>query len=155
MVGNLKWWLLFLCSLVGLAFAVVGGQISEMWRVDRFKVSFVTLTVYFIMSAFIGWLTWRHSRGDRTGHIRYQEGYEYSVTLMTLLGLIGTVIGFMGLLFTSFDSLGSSDVSEAQAAIKNLTSGSSTALVNTLVGLLGAVGLKLQVINLNLAVSRG
>jgi hypothetical protein len=125
-----------------------------MWRIDNYKISFVTLTTYFIVSVFIGCLTWRNSRGDRTGHLRYQEGYEYSVTLMTMLGLIGTVVGFMELLMTSFASLGSADIAVAQAAIKMLTTGSSTALVNTLVGLLGAVGLKLQVINLNLAVSR-
>jgi uncharacterized membrane protein YfcA len=154
MVGNLKWWLLFLCSLFGLAFAAAGGYLSVMWRIDTFKISFATLTVYFLVSVFMGRLTWRNSQGDRTGHLRYQEGYEYSVTLMTMLGLIGTVVGFMGLLVTSFASLGSADVAEAQAAIKSLTAGSSTALVNTLVGLLGAVGLKLQVINLNLAVSR-
>ena len=70
------------------------------------------------------------------------------------LGLIGTVVGFMELLATSFASLGSADVSASQAAIGSLTAGSSTALVNTLVGLIGAVGLKLQVVNLNLAASR-
>jgi len=154
MVGNLKWWLVFLCSVVGFGFAVAHGHISTMWHVDTYKVSFVTLTIYFVVSVFIGRLTWRNSRGDRIGHLRYQEGYEYSVTLMTMLGLIGTVVGFMGLLATSFASLASTDVSLAQKGIGSLTAGSSTALVNTLVGLIGAVGLKLQVINLNLAASR-
>ncbi|HEY5931144.1 MAG TPA: MotA/TolQ/ExbB proton channel family protein, partial [Burkholderiales bacterium] len=92
--------------------------------------------------------------GDLAWHLRYQEGYDYAVTLMTMLGLIGTVIGFMGLLASSFSSLASADVSMAQGAIGELTAGSSTALVNTLVGLVSAVGLKLQVINLNLAAQR-
>jgi len=154
MVGNLKWWLVFLCSMAGLCFAVADGYIARMWQIDTYKVSFVTLTIYFVVSVFIGRLTWRISQGDRTGHLRYQEGYEYSVTLMTMLGLIGTVIGFMGLLATSFASLASPDVALAQAGIGTLTAGSSTALINTLVGLVAAVGLKLQVINLNLAASR-
>ncbi|MDB5858758.1 MAG: hypothetical protein JWQ76_2447 [Ramlibacter sp.] len=42
----------------------------------------------------------------------------------------------------------------ARGAIGTLTAGSSTALVSTLVGLIGSVGLKLQIINLNLAVDR-
>jgi MotA/TolQ/ExbB proton channel family len=154
MAGNLKWWLVFLVSLVGLGFAVADGHISAMWRIDAYKISFVTLTTYFLVTVFIGRLTWRNSRGDREGHLRYQEGYEYAVTLMTMLGLIGTVVGFMELLATSFASLGSADVLSAQTAIGALTAGSSTALVNTLVGLIGAVGLKLQVVNLNLAASR-
>jgi hypothetical protein len=154
MAGNLKWWLVFLCSLLGLGFATAEGHIGAMWRMDAYKVSFVTLTTYFIVSVFIGRLTWRHSQGDREGHLRYQEGYEYAVTLMTMLGLIGTVIGFMELLATSFASLASADVGTAQTAISHLTGGSATALVNTLVGLVGAVGLKLQVLNLNLAASQ-
>ena len=154
MVGNLKWWLVFLCSMAGLCFAVADGYIARMWQIDTYKVSFVTLTIYFVVSVFIGRLTWRISKGDLTGHLRYQEGYEYAVTLMTMLGLIGTVIGFMGLLATSFASLASPDVALAQAGIGTLTAGSSTALINTLVGLVAAVGLKLQVINLNLAASR-
>lgn len=155
MAGNLKWWLIFLCSLLGLAFAIASGHLVAMWRLDAYKVSFVTLTTYFVVSTFIGRLTWRISHGDRTGHLRYQEAYDYAVTLMTMLGLIGTVVGFMGLLATSFASLASADVSKAQSAIASLTSGSATALVNTLVGLIGAVGLKLQVLNLKLAGSHG
>ena len=154
MVPNLRWWLVFICSLGGLILATASGQVAAMWRIDVYKVSFVTLTTYFLVTVFIGRLTWRISRGDRTWHLRYQEGYDYAVTLMTMLGLIGTVIGFMGLLATSFSSLASADVSMARGAIGALTAGSSTALVNTLVGLVGAVGLKLQVINLNLAAQR-
>ena len=153
MAGFLKWWLLCMISLVGLGIAVADGHIEAMWRIDAYKISFVTLTTYFVVSVFIGRLTWRHSRGDRSGHLRYREGYEYAVTLMTMLGLIGTVVGYMELLATSFASLGSPDVLAAQTAIGALTAGSSTALVNTLVGLIGAVGLKLQVLNLNLVTS--
>jgi hypothetical protein len=154
MVSNLRWWLLFLCSAMGLALATASGHLRSMWHIDTYKVSFVTLATYFLITVFIGRLTWRISRGDRAWHLRYQEGYDYAVTLMTMLGLIGTVIGFMGLLATSFSSLAAADVSLARSAIATLTSGSSTALVNTLVGLIGAIGLKLQVINLNLAARR-
>ena len=154
MVSNLRWWLLFLCSAIGLALGAASGHLRAMWSIDTYKVSFVTLTAYFLVTVFIGRLTWRISRGDLTWHLRYQEGYDYAVTLMTMLGLIGTVVGFMGLLATSFSSLAAADVSLARNAIASLTSGSSTALVNTLVGLIGAIGLKLQVINLNLAVRR-
>jgi hypothetical protein len=154
MVPNLRWWLLFLCSVAGLILAAAGGHLAAMWHIDFYKVSFVTLATYFLVSVFMGRLTWRIGRGDRTLHLRYQEGYDYAVTLMTMLGLIGTVIGFMGLLATSFSSLASADVTQSREAIATLTAGSSTALVNTLVGLIGAVGLKLQVINLNLAADR-
>lgn len=155
MVANLRWWLLFLCSLTGLALEVADGHLAAMWRIDAYKVSFVTLTVYFVVTVFVGRLTWHIGTGDRTWHLRYQEGYDYAVTLMTMLGLIGTVIGFMGLLSTSFSSLASADASMARHAIASLTSGSATALVNTLVGLMAAVGLKLQIINLNLAARDG
>ncbi|HEX2543672.1 MAG TPA: MotA/TolQ/ExbB proton channel family protein [Ramlibacter sp.] len=151
MVANLRWWLVFLCSVAGLAIAAVTDHLGAMWRVDAYKVSFITLTTYFVVTVFVGRLTRRVGRGDLTWHLRYQEGYDYAVTLMTMLGLIGTVIGFMELLTTSFSSLAGADVTVARRAISSLTAGSATALVNTLVGLVGAVGLKLQVINLNLA----
>lgn len=154
MVSYLRWWLLFLCSVLGLVLAAISGHLGAMWRIDAHKVSSITVATYFLLTVFIGRLTWRIGRGDRSGHLRYQEGYDYGVTLMTMLGLIGTVVGFMGLLATSFSSLASADVVQAREAIGTLTTGSSTALVNTLVGLLGAVGLKLQVINLNLAARR-
>jgi MotA/TolQ/ExbB proton channel family len=155
MVCNLRWWLVFLCSLAGLAFAQASGSLGVMWHIDKYKISFLTLLVYFVVTVFIGRLTWWISRGDLGWHLRYQEGCEYAVTLMTMLGLIGTVVGFMQLLATSFTSLASADVTAAQTAVGMLTSGSATALINTLVGLIGAVGLKLQVVNLNLAAARG
>lgn len=151
LVPNLRWWLIFVCSLGGLVLAAASGHILAMWRIDAYKVSFVTLSVYFLVTVFLGRLTWRITRGDRAWHLLFREVYDYAVTLMTMLGLIGTVIGFMGLLATSFSSLGSADVAAARMAIGSLTAGSANALVNTLVGLMGAVGLKLQVINLNLA----
>ncbi|NNU41994.1 MotA/TolQ/ExbB proton channel family protein [Ramlibacter montanisoli] len=154
MVSYLRWWLLFLCSGVGLVLAAISGHLGAMWNIDAHKISSITVATYFLVTVFIGRLTWRIARGDRTWHVRYQEGYDYAVTLMTMLGLIGTVVGFMELLATSFGSLASADVTQAREAIGTLTAGSSTALVNTLVGLLGAVGLKLQVINLNLAARR-
>lgn len=155
MVCNLRWWLVFLCSLAGLASALGSGYLGIMWHVDKYKISFLTLLVYFVVTVFIGRLTWWISRGELRWHLRYQEGCEYAVTLMTMLGLIGTVVGFMQLLAISFTSLASADVAAAQTAVGVLTAGSATALVNTLVGLIGAVGLKLQVVNLNLAASRG
>jgi len=155
MVCNLRWWLVFLCSAAGLALAAVSGHVAAMWRIDTYKVSFVTLATYFLVTIFIGRLTWRISRGDRQWHLRFQEGCEYAVTLMTMLGLIGTVVAFMGLLATSFSSLGSPDLAQARGAIGALTAGSANALVNTLIGLVAAVGLKLQVINLNLAAGHG
>jgi len=154
MVSYLRWWLVFLCSIVGLVLAAITGHLAAMWQIDPYKVSSITVATYFLVTVFIGRLTWRVARGDRAAHLRYQEGYDYAVTLMTMLGLIGTVIGFMGLLATSFGSLASADVAQAREAIGTLTAGSSTALVNTLVGLVGAVGLKVQVINLNLAGGR-
>jgi hypothetical protein len=153
MISNLRWWLVFLCSVGGFAIATATGHVAAMWDVDAYKVSFLTITTYFLVTVFIGRLTWRISRGDLTWHLRYQEGYDYAVTLMTMLGLIGTVIGFMGLLATSFSSWAAADPTLARRAISSLTAGSATALVNTLVGLVAAVGLKLQVINLNLAAS--
>lgn len=153
MVGNLKWWLVFLSTVVGLGAAITQKHIGTIWRVDFHKISFVTLTTYFMASAFMVFLNWRNSQGDRIRRLRYQEEYEYSVTLMTMLGLIGTVVGFMELLATSFASLASPDVAIVPNGIGAFTAGSSTALINTLVSLLGAVGLKLQVFNLKHAVT--
>jgi hypothetical protein len=91
MAPNLRWWLIFVCIAAGVAFAAASGHVAAMWRIDAYKLSFVTLVTYFLMTVFIGRLTWRISRGDQAWYLRYQEGYDYSVTLMTMLGLIGPV----------------------------------------------------------------
>jgi hypothetical protein len=42
MAGNLKWWLVILCSVTGLGFAIAHGYIAQMWRIDAYKVSYST-----------------------------------------------------------------------------------------------------------------
>ncbi|MDB5858757.1 MAG: hypothetical protein JWQ76_2446 [Ramlibacter sp.] len=34
MVSNLRWWLIFVCSAAGLAFAAASGHVAAMWRID-------------------------------------------------------------------------------------------------------------------------
>ena len=57
MVANLRWWLVFLCSVAGFALASASGHVGAMWRVDAYKVSFVTLITYFVVTVFVGRLT--------------------------------------------------------------------------------------------------
>jgi biopolymer transport protein ExbB/TolQ len=64
--------------------------------------------------------------------------------------MIGTVIGFM-LMLSGFSSVNFADVSSVQSLIATLSSGMSTSLSTTLVGLTASVILKLQFFGLEKA----
>jgi hypothetical protein len=132
-----KWWMIFISSILGFYFAYVGGLINTLWEIDSFKISFIIIAIYMLNSLKCGMLTWRHRDLYDMDRVT-SSGWFWAENCFTL-GLIGTVVGFIQM----FDG-GSS----AEALIESIKAGAGTALYTTLFGAVCGILLKLQWFNL-------
>ena len=66
--------------------------------------------------------------------------------LLISLGMIGTVIGFIFMLYSVFVDLNIEDAQAVQESLGGMAQGMGTALLTTLVGLIGSVLIKSQLV---------
>lgn len=142
MVFNLKWMLIFSASLAVLAVCALLGLLHRLWMVDNTCISFAIIGLYLAVSPFIGWLT--AGRGDAA---RYTKACAYAAELMMGLGMLGTVIGFLQLL-GALNGVDAGNVQAMQKLLAHIGSGMGVALTTTLVGLVCAMLVQVQVVNL-------
>ncbi len=141
----LRWWLLFCTSCAALFTAYSFGFIDALIAKDITRLSFVILGVFFAGSIFVGWLTYKRSRGKS---IEAGTNIGWFITeLLLALGMIGTVIGFILMLGGSFESLNIADTGSVKTALTDMAIGMSTALYTTLVGMVCSQILKVQLVN--------
>ena len=141
----LRWWLLFCTSCAALFTAYSFGFIDALIAKDITRLSFAILGVFFTGSMFVGWLTYKRSRGKSV-----QAGINigwFITELLLALGMIGTVIGFILMLGGSFESLNIADTGSVKTALTDMAIGMSTALYTTLVGMVCSQILKVQLVN--------
>lgn len=141
----LRWWLLFCTSCAALFTAYSFGFIDALIAKDVTRLSFVILGVFFSGSIFVGWLTYKRSRGKS---VEAGTNIGWFITeLLLALGMIGTVIGFILMLGGSFESLNIADTGSVKTALTDMAIGMSTALYTTLVGMVCSQILKVQLVN--------
>ena len=148
MTCNLKWLLIYVASLAGVAICGMLGLLDALWKTDNTRISFIILGLYLVVSPFVGWLT---CGAPAKAVSRYRQACRFTPELMVGLGMLGTVIGFLQMLGTSFAQLDPSNVKATQAALSAMASGISVALLTTLVGLACSMPLQLQLVNLDIA----
>ena len=141
----LRWWLLFCTSCAAMFTAYSFGFVDALLAKDITRLSFVILTVFFLSSIYVGWLTYQQSRGKST-EAGTNIGW-FITELLLALGMIGTVIGFILMLGGSFESLNISDTGSVKTALTDMAIGMSTALYTTLVGMVCSQILKVQLVN--------
>jgi len=141
----LRWWLLFCTSCAALFTAYSFGFIDALIAKDITRLSFAILGVFFTGSMFVGWLTYKRSRG-KSVEAGINIGW-FMTELLLALGMIGTVIGFILMLGGSFESLNISDTGSVKTALTDMAIGMSTALYTTLVGMVCSQILKVQLVN--------
>lgn len=142
----LRWWFLFWGKILGASVLQYFGLFTKLWLVDPTHISIIALGIFVLLTLFIGWLTWRLSKGDTDKKRFIEPAWFFSEKLMAI-GMIGTLVGFMMML----GALVGIDVSDALAmkgAIIKMASGISTAVASTLVGLSCSQLAKLQMVNL-------
>ena len=149
MKSLLKWWLIFCLSLLGIVISGYFDLHSTLYIADTTKLSFFILGLCFITSV---WL------GKKTYKVGVMEDYDQSTEVgwfisesCLALGMIGTVIGFLLMLGTAFSDLDVTSSEALQAALASMAVGMSTALYTTLTGLICSLIIKIQLMNLEVA----
>ena len=141
----LRWLLLFCTSCAALFTAYSVGFVDALLAKDITRLSFVILAVFFLTSIYVGYLTYKRSKG---AVVKIGANVGWFVTeLLLALGMIGTVIGFIMMLGGSFENLNISDTGSVKTALTDMAIGMSTALYTTLVGMVCSQILKVQLVN--------
>lgn len=154
----LRWWIMACAMMASLAFIQYKGLIAALWVADPTGLSFITLSVFFLLTAFIGVLTHRLA-GSEPGsqnfqeNIRYLQACWYASELLMAFGMMGTLIGFMMMLGPGLAVLASAELAAAKTSIFGMAAGMSTAVTATLVGLITSQLAKLQLINIESSIS--
>ena len=145
----LKWWLLFCVTIVSSAYVYNLGLFIKLWEYDLSKMSFITLVLYFLITLYIKFHTWRVSRKKQIDLDIHKAticlpGFWFASEAMMAFGMIGTVIGFILTLRPAF-----SGFTAAQTEIiAQMASGMATSCLATLVGLLTMVLTRTQLVSL-------
>lgn len=162
-VTFLRWWVIFVASVVGLVFCWKGGLVAKIAAKDDTFVCLIVLAIYLALSPWCGvktrmvckaqdagvWNKEIKKRSERLAEI----GWFFSEICLTL-GMLGTVIGFV-LMLGGFEQLDMGNVASMNTFIASFGHGMSKALYATLVGIVCSILLKLQYFNLSQAIERG
>jgi uncharacterized membrane protein YfcA len=162
-VTFLKWWVLFVASVVGLVFCWQAGLIREIYQKDSSFISFIILGIYLGMSMWCGITTrtvckiqdsGKWNEDSEKNASRLAEGGWFISEVLLTLGMLGTVIGFV-MMLAGFEKVDVTQMGTVQNFIGSFGQGMSTALYTTLVGIVCSMLLKLQYFNLSDSITRG
>ena len=149
MKSLLKWWLIFCLALLATGVSGYFDLHNTLYVADTTKLSFLILGLCLITSIWIGRKTYQVGVKDDYGQSA-EVGWFISESCLAL-GMIGTVIGFLLMLGTAFSDLDVTSSEALQAALASMAVGMSTALYTTLIGLVSSLILKVQLVNLEVA----
>ena len=151
MKSVLKWWLIFCITLLGLCTCVYFHVHKELYVADVTRLSFFILSIFIFTSVWIGTKTYKvgvHEDYDQKSDV----GWFISESCLAL-GMVGTVTGFLIMLKTAFENVDVSNSVTLQMALSDMATGMSTALWTTLVGLVCSLIIKVQLVNLEVALN--
>ena len=169
-----KWLFLRWALLVSLVTAanliiIALGWFVEIDNLDRTFISYTIIAIFWSMTAYSGFLTWkadcliddRHLGpivlGKALDKIEHQaDNVKYAENLCERLGMLGTVCGFLMMLLGAggFSEIQSTDQNKVTQLIEQLGVGLSTAFLTTLVGAVCGIILGIQHRNLSRAIER-
>lgn len=150
----LEWWVLFLIQLSGLGLCYYFDIIDWVWYNDATKLSFLVIGIWLVMTIRCGIHAVQYDKfhnlpnagvikkltGERLD-AKMDSGWFASDQCLSL-GMLGTVIGF--LLMMSSLAMNNADVESIKEMLKTMSTGMSTALITTAVGMIFGNLLKLQ-----------
>lgn len=152
----LKWWLLFVIVLVTSIISYQMGWFQEIFKKDDSYLCIVIFAVFYFMTIWCGFKTWKLSRSLSCGVMDVQRRKEierlievgwFASDLCLTLGMAGTILGFIFML-TGFETFDSNNPLSVQNLLGALGRSMATALYTTIVGLVCGQLLKFQYFNL-------
>ena len=147
----LKWWLIFCLTLLGLCICVYFNIHKDLYVADVTRLSFLIISIFMCTSVWIGTKTYK---------VGIQQDYDQKSDVVWFisesclaLGMVGTVTGFLIMLGTAFENVDVTNAATLQQALADMATGMSTALWTTLVGLVSSLIIKVQLVNLEVALN--
>ena len=151
MKSLLKWWLIFSLTLLGLGTCVYFNIHKDLYAADVTRLSFFIISIFICTSIWIGTKTYKV--GIQQDYNQQSDvGWFISETCLAL-GMVGTVTGFLIMLGTAFTNVDVTNAATLQQALADMATGMSTALWTTLVGLVSSLIIKVQLVNLEVALN--
>lgn len=136
-----KWWVTFSIMFIVVGSVLFGGLGQFILESDKTYLSWLIISILLAGSLFAGYSSY--------GKYLYPEDLDlvhYFIDTSTSLGLLGTIIGLIMMIVGTFSNLDVSSQESVKTALLSMSSGIGTALVTTLVGLVCAMLLKLQMV---------
>ena len=151
MKSLLKWWLIFCLTLLGLGTCVYFNIHKDLYVADVTRLSFLIISIFMCTSVWIGTKTYKV--GIQQDYDQKSDvGWFISESCLAL-GMVGTVTGFLIMLGTAFENVDVTNAATLQQALADMATGMSTALWTTLVGLVSSLIIKVQLVNLEVALN--
>ena len=147
----LKWWLIFCITILGLGTCLYFDMHKNLYEADVTRLSFLILIIFGCTSIWIGSLTYKVGVLQDYNQ-RSEVGWFISESCLAL-GMVGTVTGFLIMLGTAFANVDVTNAVTLQQALSDMAVGMSTALWTTLVGLVSSLIIKVQLVNLEVALN--
>jgi len=151
MKSLLKWWLVFCLTLLGMCACVYFNIHKDLYAADVTRLSFLIISIFICTSVWIGTKTYKigiHQDYNQKSDV----GWFISESCLAL-GMVGTVTGFLIMLGTAFANVDVTNSATLQQALSDMATGMSTALWTTLVGLVCSLIIKVQLVNLEVALN--
>ena len=151
MKSVLKWWLIFCLIVLGLGACFYFNVHKSLYESDITRLSYLILSIFGCTSVWIGSLTYRVGILEDYEQ-RTEVGWFISEECLAL-GMVWTVTGFLIMLGTAFANVDVTNSATLQQALSDMATGMSTALWTTLVGLVCSLIIKVQLVNLEVALN--
>ena len=151
MKSLLKWWLIFSLTLLGLGTCVYFNIHKDLYAADVTRLSYFIISIFLCTSIWIGTKTYKVGI-QQDYNQKSDVGWFVSESCLAL-GMVGTVTGFLIMLGTAFANVDVTNAATLQQALSDMAIGMSTALWTTLVGLVSSLIIKVQLVNLEVALN--
>jgi len=142
----IRWWVIFSITTVAMITTLVGGIGEFILKSDATFISWGVLAMAFGASLHLGYKLREYSKSHIGSNRKDFKVTEYFIELCTSLGLLGTIIGLIMMVVGAFADLDVTSQESVKESMLAMSSGIGTALVTTLVGLVCALLLRLQLV---------
>ena len=151
MKSVLKWWLIFCLIVLGIGTCFYFDVHKSLYESDITRLSYLILIIFGCTSVWIGTKTYKVGILQDYNQ-KSDVGWFISESCLAL-GMVGTVTGFLIMLGTAFANVDVTNSATLQQALSDMALGMSTALWTTLVGLVCSLIIKVQLVNLEVALN--